>query len=761
MFFKKPIIFVGNIIIYLIGFLWNLISRYLKYIVRGVKNELKKVKKFLKSVKKIKLSKLLPHHTALMEFLSKDLIKKPKKKEKKKKKKRKKKVKKKKRKTKAEQIREGKIKMFLYGIAFVIFFIFAPYKIYSWFKELPNPELLMIRQPPQPTRILDKKGRLLYEIYVDRRYEPVTLDKIPQHVIDATLAVEDDDFYSHFGFDVKSMFRAAKETVLEDNLQGGSTITQQLIKNVLLTSERTVVRKTKEIVLSVLVEAMYTKEEILEMYLNNISYGGTAWGIQSASQKFFGKNVWEIDLAEAALLAGLPSAPSAYSPLGGDISIAKARQKHALDRMYELEMISRSGVNAAFEKKLEFAPQTEYIRAPHFVALVRNELEQRYGRRFVEFGGLTVKTTLDLDLHDKVQDIVGEEVEKNVGLLISNGAAVVLDARSAGILAYVGSVDYFRENWGAFDVASGYRQPGSSIKPVTYALAFREGYTPANTVEDKPITFRVAGSEPYTPKNYDGKHRGTVTLRTALSNSLNIPAVRLAAKLGPRNIVQLGKDLGLTNWDVDGSYGLSVTLGGEEVRLLDLTNVYGTFARGGEYKKVTPFVSIKDSQGYEIYKEEGEKKVISEEVAYLIWHILSDNNARVAAFGVNNSLVIPGKKVAAKTGTTDQIRDNYTLGFTPSYVVGVWVGNNDNTPLHRYLASGVTGAAPMWNRITNEVLKNEPNEEMERPDGIFAKYDEECGRSEVFIKGSKVPATLCPKDEDEDDDKDDDDKDKD
>ncbi len=643
------------------------------------------------------------------------------------------------------------IKIFVLGILFTIIFVFVPSKIYSWFKELPNPELLVVRASTQPTRILDRNGRLLYEIYIDKRYEPVKLDQIPQNIRQATLAVEDDEFYHHRGFNLKSMIRAAKSTLVDDKLQGGSTITQQLVKNVLLTPERTLTRKVKELVLAVLVETKYSKDQIFEMYLNNISYGGSAWGVQSAAQKFFGKNVWELDLAESSLLAGLPTAPSIYSPLHGDADKVKSRQKFVLDRMVQLGSITSDEADTAYNEELVFVPQTEYIRAPHFVSYVRKDLEDRYGKRFVELGGLTVTTTLDLDLQEKVQKIVTEEVEKYGWLLISNGAAVVLDSRNAEILAYVGSVDYFKEGWGAYDVITSYRQPGSSIKPVTYALALESGYTTASIIEDKAITYKFPGQLPYTPKNYDGKYHGNVTLREALANSYNIPAVKVASSVGPDNIVALGKEFGLSNWDVDGSYGLSVTLGGKEVRLLDHTNLFATFARGGKYKQTTPYLSILDGRGYNVYQDDrSERIVVSQETAYIIWNILSDSNARIPAFGTQNFLNIPGKKVAVKTGTTDNIRDNFTMGFTPSYTVGVWVGNNDNSPLHRSLASGLSGAAPIWNRIMTVTLENKGNELMPVPEGVFTVFDEKCGKSEVFVKGTKVPEHLCVIEKDDD-----------
>lgn len=646
------------------------------------------------------------------------------------------------------------LRMFAFGCVFTLLFAVFPSFVYAWFRDLPNPELLITKDVSLPTKILDRKGRLLYEVFLEKRYDPVKLEKIPKDFVNATLAIEDDSFYTHPGFDLTSILRAARAILVDEQLQGGSTITQQLIKNVLLTPERTLSRKLKELTLSVLVEAKYSKNQILELYLNNISYGGTAWGAQSAAQKFFGKDVWDLDLAQSALLAGLPSAPSAYSPLGGDITIAKSRQRYVLDRMRSLGYITGDQAKEAFERQLVFAQQTEYIRAPHFVTYVRQILEEEYGRRFVELGGLTVTTSLDLDVQDKVQQIVTDAVAQNANLNISNGAAVVLSPQSGEILAYVGSIDFFKPGWGAFDVANGSRQPGSSIKPVTYALALENGLTPASIIKDSAVTFRIPGQAPYTPKNYDGKYHGDVTLRAALANSYNIPAVRLANRLGPDNIVKLGKDMGLTNWEVDGTYGLSVTLGGKEVSLLDLVNTYGTLARGGAYYPTTPFVSIKDKNGYEVFAKPIEKKqAVSEETAYIIWNILSDNNARIPAFGSRNSLVIPNKTVAVKTGTTDQIRDNYTIGFTPSYVAGVWVGNNDNSPLNNRLASGISGAAPMWNQIMTELLKDMPDEKMPRPEGVIVKVDESCKLTEVFKKGTTIPDRLC-KNNDDDDDKD-------
>ncbi|MBU0649640.1 PBP1A family penicillin-binding protein, partial [Patescibacteria group bacterium] len=639
----------------------------------------------------------------------------------------------------------GKAKLFAGGGLFTLVFMVAPALGYSWYRGLPQPGVLVENaQTHRPTRILDRNGVPLYEIYVDKKYSPVELSRIPKNVIFATLAIEDHEFFDHHGVRPLSLIRAAKATIIDDSLQGGSTITQQLIKNVLLSPEQTITRKLKELFLAFAVEQRYTKEEILEMYLNNIPYGGTAWGIQSAAQKFFGKNVEDLTLGESAFLAGLPSSPSAYLSYASDIDLAKQRQALVLNRMEELGIISADQNQKALADELKFVEQVEYIKAPHFVQYVRKELERLYGRQMVESGGLTVKTTLNLDLHNRLQEIVTDEVAKAAPLNITNGALVALEPQTGQILAYVGSVDYFKEGWGAYDVITAQRQPGSTIKAVTYALAFEQGFTPASVVVDGPLTIQLGGGQVYKPVNYDGKFHGAVTLRTALASSYNIPAVKMVKEVGPDNMVTLGYKMGLKNWQVDDSYGYSVTLGGKETRLLDLTNVYATFARQGTYRPTTPFISVKDANGFEILAVDAKsEQALSPESAYLISHILSDNVARAPAFSLQNQLTIPGHTVAVKTGTTNEKRDNYTVGYTPDYVVGVWVGNNNNSPMNPYLASGVSGAAPIWNRAMRVILADRKNEPFTVPEGIFVKIDSKCGRSEVFAQGSKIP-NLCP-----------------
>lgn len=649
-------------------------------------------------------------------------------------------------------VRYSYVLHFIYGIVFAVVFMLMPYKVYTWYRELPQPTLLkMISDYNRSTRILDRKGRLLYEIYVDKKYEPVSLDRIPAYAIEATLAIEDHTFYSHVGFSFLSMLRALKANITGGDLQGASTITQQLIKNVLLTPERTVSRKLKELVLSVMVEKKYTKNQILEMYLNNIPYGGTAWGIQSASKKFFGKDVSDLDLAESAFLAGLPSSPSIYSPFAGDDLLSKSRQKTVLQRMVDLGYISQEKADEAYQEELYIVPQEEYIKAPHFVAFVREELNRKYGRRLVDFGGLTVTTTLDLDLQEKAENIVSQEISSDAYLNISNGASIALDSRTGGILAYVGSVDYFKDKWGAFDIVTASRQPGSTVKVVTYSLALSKNYTASSILNDSAITYQLWAGQKYTPVNYDGVFHGNVTLRQALANSYNIPAVKVVKDIGPDNMVDLGNKMGLKDWKVDGSYGLSVTLGGKETSLLNLTNVFATLSRGGFFKEVSPFESVLDVNGFEIYSSgnvEGER-VLSKEVSYIITSILSDYYARIPSFGTNNFLSIPGRTVAVKTGTTDSKRDNYTVGYTPSFVVGVWVGNNDNSPMNPNLASGLSGAAPIWNKIMSTLLDNKDVEKFEVPTNIVVKTDKECGNvTEIFVKGT-VPVRLCVEKKDE------------
>ena len=559
------------------------------------------------------------------------------------------------------------------------------------------------------------------------------------------------------------MFRGlVLDPIFRGRATGGSTITQQLVKNALLSPERSGTRKLKELILAIQVDSKYSKDQILEMYLNNIPYGGTAVGIEAASDLYFNKHAKDLTLAESAFLAGLPQLPSYYSPYINKDKTYIGRSGQVLKRMREDGKISKKQEedSLAAIKKFTFAEaKTEAINAPHFVMYVRQQLVDMFGENLVSNGNLTVKTTLDTDIEHDSEDIVKKEFEKYKNYKVNNAAVVVQDVKTGGILAMIGSKDYFEtDNEGNFNAAVALRQPGSSLKPIMYATAFEKGYTPATLVMDVKTDFPVNDeSDPtYTPVNYDGKFRGPVQLRFALGNSLNIPAVKMLARVGIKSVMQKGYDMGITNWEPTSknlqNVGLSLVLGGREASLVQITTAYSVFARQGVRKDPYSIVEVKDRNGKVLYrhKDEQGEKVLDPGVAFLISHILLDNNARTEAFGPNSYLVVPGRTVSVKTGTTDQKRDNWTVGYTPSYTVGVWVGNNDNTPLDPRIASGITGASPIWNKVMTRVLKGTKNEEFNKPDNIMDKQidafsggvpiDGQSTRVEYFVKGTE-PST--------------------
>lgn len=637
---------------------------------------------------------------------------------------------------------------------------FIAFAYYS--KDLPSPNKLIDRDIPQSTKILDRNGELLFDVYGEQNRTLVKFEDLPQYLIDATLATEDADFYGHHGFDLTGMIRSVYYIAARRSLQSGSTITQQLVKNALLTPEQTLTRKIKELVLSLQIERRYSKNDILQMYLNEVGYGGQAQGVEAASQMYFGKSVKDINLAEAALLAGLPQRPSVYSPFGGSPENARLRQSYVLHLMSEKGWVGTDGKRHFLDKKLaEEAKKTELkyatpggrIKAPHFVMYVKRILADRYGDKMVEEGGLRVTTSLDLKLQEEAEKIVAEEVEKSKGLKISNGALIALDPKTGEIISMVGSRDYFDiENGGNFNVVTDGpgRQPGSAIKPITYVTAFKKGYTPATMVMDVPTTFPGGDTPDYKPVNYDGVFHGPMQLRYALGNSINIIAVKLLKMAGVEAVIQTAHDMGITTLNDAQRYGLSLTLGGGEVHLLDLTSAYNVFAANGIRHDPVSILEVQDSQGKVLEKFDAQNdtgtKVLTAEQAYLINNILSDNNARSMAFGSYSPLIIPGHAVAVKTGTTDDKRDNWTIGYTPGITVGVWVGNNDNSPMDPRLASGVTGAAPIWHRAMIVFLKDKPDEPFVRPEGIveadidaltgYLPYESAKVRHEIFIRGT-------------------------
>ena len=642
-------------------------------------------------------------------------------------------------------------KFFVAGIAVTIVFFFAPYMTYLWLGGLPNPQLLSQRNLQVTTKILDRNGILLYEIYSDQNRTPIPLSEIPLHVKYATIAIEDQDFYHHRGISLRGISRALREILFHDQIQGGSTITQQLIKSSLLSPERTITRKTKEVILAFWAEALYGKNEILEMYLNQVPYGGTAWGIEAASQTYFGKSVTSVNLAEGALLAGLPQAPTEYSPFGSHPQKAMERQKEVLRRMVEDLYITNEEGEEALKTPITFTQPRTSLLAPHFVMYVKNLLEQQYGPRLVEQGGLRITTSLDITIQKKAENIIQDQVSALSHLRVGNGAGLITNPKTGEILAMIGSKNYFDvAAQGNVNVTTALRQPGSSIKVVNYAAALENGFTAASIIDDSPIVYRSVGSPPYAPVNYDGKFHGPTPLRYALANSYNIPAVKALAKIGVQTMIDKGRKMGITSWQDDGRYGLSLTLGGGDVTMLDMAQVFGTLANEGTRIDLMPILEVTDYTGRVIEKNKPQKGIpaVKPEIAWIVSNILSDNTARIVAFGPNSSLVIPNKTVSVKTGTTDSKRDNWAIGYTPSYVVAVWVGNNDNSPMHPFLTSGITGAAPIWHDIMTELLKDKSNEIPPKPDTVIAVP---CyfGRPEYFIAGTqpsggKCAATITP-----------------
>jgi len=655
----------------------------------------------------------------------------------------------------------AKLLIFL-TLAIIGLFIFS-FLLFAWYaKDLPSPSKLS-QVTGSSTVFMDRNGKVLYDMYKDKNRLPVTLDEVPDYLKKATIAIEDKNFYKHGGISQFGIIRAAINIILGRGLQGGSTITQQLIKNSLLTSRRTISRKIQEMILAIEVERRYKKDEILLMYLNESPYGGTYWGVGSAAKGYFDKEVKNLNLVQSAILAGLPQSPSIYSPFIGKTGAWRSRTKDVLRRMREDKYITYDQEKKALSdlEKIRFTNPKLTISAPHFVFYTKDKIEEEFGEKLID-QGIKVKTTLDLEIQKIAEKIVKEEIKKLVDFNVTNASVVVLDSKTGDILAMVGSYDFNDEKFGKFNVAAyGQRQPGSAVKPITYATAFEKGYTPATVLMDVKTEFSSGSStdKPYIPVNYDGKFRGPMQVRFALGNSENIPAVKMLAMVGIRDFLQKASDMGLSQFAPTqenlNRFGLAVTLGGGETTLLDLTSTFSTLSDSGQKKDPSSIIEITDFKGKKIYKQVKVKKkqVLSPEVAFLISHILSDNNARIEIFGANSYLNIPGKTVAVKTGTTDDKRDNWAIGYTKSITVGVWVGNNDNSPMNPKIASGVTGASPIFYRLMRELLKNHQDGIMEKPDKVKAlTIDAYLGglpkdgyptRSEYFIEGTQ-PKDISP-----------------
>jgi len=585
--------------------------------------------------------------------------------------------------------------------------------VFVWFaKDLPDPAQISERKMKESTRIYDRTGEvLLYDISGQERRFFVPLTEIPANMINATIATEDANFYHHPGIDLKGMLRGAYLSLTGHSLQSGSTITQQFVKNSILTSEKTYSRKIKEVILSLELELKYSKDQILELYLNQISYGSNFYGVQAAALGFFGKPIQKLSLAETAVLAALPRATTYYSPYGNNPDKLKARQEYILDRMAALDMISPQQTQEAKAEKLEFAKQKYAILAPHFVMYIKEYLEEKYGADYVQQAGLSVYTTLDWGLQQVAQEAVGDGAASNEKRFnAKNAALVALDPKTGQILAMVGSRDYFDlENDGNVNVVLRGRQPGSSFKPVVYATALQKGFTPQTVVFDVQTNFSDDPQNPYIPQNYNGLFSGPVSLKTALAQSLNIPAVKTLYLAGLKNVLNQAQKTGFSTLNDERRFGLSLVLGGGEVKLLEEVAAYGAFATEGLLSQPASILKIVDQDGQTVeeFKPQTER-VWETQTTRQINDILSDNEARAPVFGPNSPLLLPGITTAVKTGTTDRYRDAWTVGYTPSLVAGVWVGNNNNQEMRD--APGVSAAAPLWHQFmqTAYQLKRQP-----------------------------------------------------
>ena len=631
---------------------------------------------------------------------------------------------------------------------------------FLWFaKDLPSPNKINAKISAQTTKFYDRTGKtVLYELYGDKNRTLIEFNQMPSNIRNATVAIEDKDFYKHGAFSFFGIARAFSGIIFRDPTKGGgSTITQQYVKNAFLTGDRTVGRKVKELILSIEIELLYNKDDILKLYLNEIPYGSTAYGVEAASKTYFGIPAKDLTLAQASLLAAMPQAPSYYSPYGRRTDALIARQQTVLTKMVEQKFITQAEADAAKKEDVlaQVKPQNLYanITAPHFVQYVREILEDKYGVKEVNEGGLKVITTLDLDKQKLAEDAIAKQmpaIRKSGG---SNAAVVSADPRNGEVVSLVGSYNYGDPDFGTFNVAVANRQPGSSMKPLVYANLFknRKDYGPGSTMYDVKTDFGGG----YVPKNYDNRNYGVLSVRQTLSNSLNIPAIKALYLGGENNFLQTAKDMGLTTLDNSAdSYGLSLALGTGEVKVVDMVNAFGALANGGVRHDQVYVLKITDSSGKVIEENKPEntianKNAIDPQIAYLISNILSDNQARssLGIFPVNNPLTLGNRPVAAKTGTTSDFKDAWTMGYTPRLVTGVWVGNNNNKPM---TDAAVIIAAPIWQDYMRAATKDDPIENFTKPSGIKeATIDAFTGkapndatkktRSDVFASWYEMP----------------------
>jgi len=623
--------------------------------------------------------------------------------------------------------------------------------------ELANPSFLL-NQKDVGTTITDRNGVVLFQGYgaVDR--QDIPFSQMPTSIKQATLAAEDPGFYSEPGFSVRGTARAALQDITHDDAsQGGSTITQQLVKNTLLNDQKSLTRKYQEVVLSVDLNQRYSKNQILQMYLNTVYYGEGAYGIESAAQTYFHKPAKDLTLEESATLAGLPQSPSLYDPAINPDG-AKTRRDYVLSRMQQLGYTSPQAVSAAQGQPMIAGTADTTIKAPHFVFYVLSLLQQQYGENEIEHGGITVRTTLDYNQQEQAQAIVTNQVNSLSSHHVTNGGMISVDPHNGDILTMVGSVNYNQPGWGAVNTMLSQLQPGSSFKPIAYAEAFLKGWSGATEVEDEPMCWPMTGQASYCPEDYSQTWSGPVLLRHALGNSLNIPALQVLAHAGIADTIALGHAMGIQAPSLEGNpnqYGLPLVLGAGDVRPIDMAAVYATFDNGGKTVVPRAILSVQDKYGKDITKPQtpgAGQQALDPRVAYMITNLLSDNQARQPEFGLNNPLVLPGRPAAAKTGTTNDFDDNWTDGYTPNLVAVVWVGNNDHTPMEN--VSGITGAAPIWQNYMEMATAGTPVQQFAVPPGVvFAKICPSDGGldtnpndpnaiNEVFLAG-QAPTQPC------------------
>ena len=671
------------------------------------------------------------------------------------------------------------------GLLFVLLACLAVFVYYI--KDLPHPENFLEKKTFQSTKIYDRTGKvLLYTIHGEEKREIVPLEKISPYLQKAVIAAEDSNFYQHHGVDFKGILRSVLvDLKLKKPVQGGSTITQQLIRSSFLTREKTAERKIREIVLSLELEMKYPKEKILEWYLNQVPFGSNAYGAEAASQTFFQKPAKDLTLAESATLAALIRAPSYLSPYGSNKEKLFERKNHIIDSMVSLGFVSQEEAEKAKKENLKFAEVTEPIKAPHFVLYVKKQLLEKYGQDFLNENGLKVYTTLDWDLQKKAEKIIAERVKINQNYRAYNAALVAINPKTGEILSMVGSADWFGKSYPKgcisgktclfdpkFNIAVGTesnlgRQPGSAFKPFAYAAAFEKGFTSKTILWDvktefnpncSPLANQVKdkyGLKCYHPQNYDGKFRGPITAKSSLAQSINITSVKMLYLAGIDNTVNLAKRLGITTLNQNSShYGLSLVLGGGEVKLLDMVSAYGVFATNGLRLAPISILKIEDSQGNIIEENKNSpKRVLDEEVCKNINDILSDNDARKPMFGSHSPLYFEGKQVAAKTGTTQKYRDAWTIGYTPSIVIGVWAGNNDNSPTAK--KPGVVLAGPIFHNFMEEALKKFPSQGFSTPKPASTSKDILNGKvkenhSILYYVNKNDPQGPTPQEPDQD-----------